>query len=674
MTSAQAGAKKRLGQYFTHERLSRLLAALARAEGADAVIDPMVGTGNMLRGALAVGARPRVLAGVDIDPGCLRTARERLAGESRAGRVHLDEGDAFVASTLAGLPAGAWDLVITNPPYVRYQSAANGLGDGLPSARAIRRSLIDSLDALEHLSAADRTLFALLAASYSGLADLAVPAWLLCAALLRTGGTLAMVVPDTWMSRDYARPIQYLLARCFDLEFVVRDTDATWFEDALVRTTLVVARRIDTRASAFEADSDAGHLEIALGEGASDSRSMVGALHRSAHDPDHDFACLARRWLGERKTARLGASTATWVPRSSAAAALRRALGDEKWLARAEPRHMATPMPTGGPLPPLRLAGALELQRSGFVALDDLGWRVGQGLRTGANVFFYGERCGEDADDDRVLTSRRMGRRLVSVPADAMLPVVRGQADLPESLVLDVQAVRGRVLILTRYALPEHAGTDGAYRAMDEQLAALVREAAKTNVGTSDDPRLIPQLSAVRTNVRNAAAGGGGLTRSWYHLPSLTPRHRPDLLLARVNHAHPRALLNPNRGVVIDANFSSMWREREDGIEPLAMLAFMNSAWTRCVLELIATAMGGGALKVEATHLRRMPIPALGDEAWRGLACMGGELARGEARRDGRLVDAIDRVLLNGLSSQDGREPLDVVREIAVRAQAERRR
>ena len=53
---------------------------------------------------------------------------------------------------------------------------------------------------------------------------------------------------------------------------------------------------------------------------------------------------------------------------------------------------------------------------------------------------------------------------------------------------------------------------------------------------------------------------------------------------------------------------------------------------------------------------------------------MGGELARGEARRDGRLVDAIDRVLLNGLSSQDGREPLDVVREIAVRAQAERRR
>ena len=67
--------------------------------------------------------------------------------------------------------------------------------------------------------------------------------WLLCAALVKTGGYLAIVVPDTWLSREYAKPIQYLLAKSFDVLTIVKDVSTSWFDNALVRTCLLVAKR-----------------------------------------------------------------------------------------------------------------------------------------------------------------------------------------------------------------------------------------------------------------------------------------------------------------------------------------------------------------------------------------------------------------------------------------------
>src|SRR3546814_10331544 len=91
----------------------------------------------------------------------------------------------------------------------------------------------------------ERTLLQTLVDGYSGLADLSIPAWLLSALLTRPGGRLALVVPATWRSRDYADVVRYLLLRFFRLEFIVADTQPGWFSDALVRTHLVVARRLE---------------------------------------------------------------------------------------------------------------------------------------------------------------------------------------------------------------------------------------------------------------------------------------------------------------------------------------------------------------------------------------------------------------------------------------------
>jgi N-6 DNA Methylase len=651
---AGAGWKKRLGQYFTHDHLARLLATLAEADRAATLIDPMVGTGSMLRGALAAGARSRLFAGIEVDPTCLALARRRLEG-SPLERSLLVEGDAFAPSTLEQLPLLSWDLVMTNPPYVRYQSTAETGGDPrLPSATEVRERLLGSLEALTDLSREDRDLILGLARAYSGLADLAVPAWLLCAALVRPGGRLAMVVPDTWLSRDYARPVQYLLGRCFDVEFVVRDMDAVWFADAVVRTTLVVARRVQTRETAFDGSRDSGHLEIAIGRRAGDPRSLVGALHAKAPAPDLEFARNARSWLAGREGPNSEALSVAWVPYSHTAAALRRAVRGEKWVAIAESHEDSRQTAGEGPAVPLPLATAIGRHDRRFLSLEDLGWRVGQGLRTGANTFFYGEASVARAAEIQVATSARIGGGLVYVPTDVALPVVRGQADLPDSFALDIDSVPGRVLLLTAYALPEHVqdSDQPTYRIMADQLAEYVRRAAQTNVGTEDNPKLIPQLSAVHTNVRGGERDGKGPRRYWYHLPPLTARHRPDLLLPRVNHAHPRILLNPGRAVIVDANFSSLWcDEQGSSVSPHAMLAFMSSTWTKCVLELLGTVMGGGALKVEATHLRRLPVPGIEAGTWRELDELGRTLARQAHARADPLLRQIDAVVSRELGS-----------------------
>ena len=69
----------------------------------------------------------------------------------------------------------------------------------MPSAQEIRENLIVQIGRTSYLSDEEKALFLQLAKNYSGLSDMAVPAWLLCAALVKKDGYLAMVVPETWL-------------------------------------------------------------------------------------------------------------------------------------------------------------------------------------------------------------------------------------------------------------------------------------------------------------------------------------------------------------------------------------------------------------------------------------------------------------------------------------------
>ena len=157
-----------------------------------------------------------------------------------------------------------WDLVITNPPYVRYQTLKSNPEIGLPDGKELRENLITHIQQSVLLDDSERRLYLEIAKKYSGLSDMAVPSWILCASIVKRGGYMAMVVPETWLNRDYALPIHYLLLRCFEIIAVARDVESAWFENAEVRTCLVICKRKEIE-SIRDCYSDTVLIELSSG-------------------------------------------------------------------------------------------------------------------------------------------------------------------------------------------------------------------------------------------------------------------------------------------------------------------------------------------------------------------------------------------------------------------------
>src|SRR5579884_2784649 len=177
LAMSASSRRKSLGQYLTGVRLARVLAMLSRADHPPgAVADPMCGTGDMLVAARDVFGPGPKLVGVDIDDLVISSAMARLKDDPAMSLVHAN---AFDPANWAGLDWPVFDLVITNPPYVRYQTLARAMKHGLPDAGQVREGLRQIVQLHPRLAPDDRAAFVELIDHYSGLADLAVPAWIL---------------------------------------------------------------------------------------------------------------------------------------------------------------------------------------------------------------------------------------------------------------------------------------------------------------------------------------------------------------------------------------------------------------------------------------------------------------------------------------------------------------
>ena len=661
--SLPSGRRKKLGQFFTGLPLARLLAALSVREPCGTAIDPMAGTGDLLDAVLERCHRGELgLQGVDAVEICTTTAaicQDRLSAwkELSTGLdQHIHAASAFAPAILNQLELGNYDLAITNPPYVRYQTVARNGSNGAEgqSADMIRRELLTAVDTFPLSS--ERPVWRALVEGYSGLSDLSVPSWLLAAMFVKPGGVLALVAPATWRSRDYADVLQYLLARFFSLKAVVADRQPGWFSEALVRTHLVVATRLQAEeASVPLAEREAGTrrcLWVEIDPGAQTGDSLVGVAFPSA-DPEGDFA----RWLFSEPNVGPSPEGIQLIERrqSSEIAAVLSRCGRSGWFAKVEPLSGNAPLfesvgqAANCPVPHA-LGDVLASVPEALTTLDHLGIKVSQGLRTGCNDFFYVDLVDfTDEGPARIRLSTLFGHAYLVVPSDILIPVLRRQSEL-EAFTQDLPLI-GRVLNLAGYVLPEdYADVDRAKSTyerlaltpptvMPEGLVNHVRQAATSRRGGGRDGNLIPDLSAVRTNVRAAGTGRKSKTpRFWYMLPAFARRHLPDVFVPRINQRAPLAVPNRSDPVVIDANFSTVWAE--DGRwTAVAITALLRSSWSRACMEAIATPMGGGALKLEATHLRRLPMPTLDDDHVQQLASIG----------ENDPIDAVDRIIAGAL-------------------------
>ena len=649
--------RKSLGQFFTGLPLGRLLAHLAMHPGTATVLDPMAGHGDLIDAVWETSVEQDIplkrLDGIEIDEptalACLERLR-RVVGTQGCPERRIVCGSAFDPEVVGQLIGGGYDLVITNPPFVRYQVRKVSDGDD-ESVRAGLETIAN-----EYLGGFEKEIWRALIRSYSGLADLSVPAWLLAGLLVRPGGRLALVVPATWQSRNYADVIRYLLLRCFIPECIVEDSQPGWFNSALVRTHLIVAKRLPIEVSQEPLSTrgefpDPDWIQIAPEAGSAESlvggafvgdrpeAGLVGWLRTNSAEPLLGIRRLKFDSREEWNSLESRISTKVWYLR------LERTGAELRFHTQvAQPRQPALPV---------AVRDVLQEESRNLCLLKDVGIHVGQGLRTGCNQFFYVTECFSDGNGVvRVITSDSLGGQEFAVPEGALRPVVRRQSEVP-SLSIG-QAPLGRVLDLRGWVLPEDGGAVAdnlrAYHAagaivpqiMPSGLANLVRVAANTKPrGTTADKR-IPELSAVRTNARRPQKSSP--PRFWYMLPDFSDRHLPAAFVARVNHGLPWAEANLDPPILVDANFASVWPGKSNWTR-FGLKALLNSIWCRTLMEAIGTPLGGGALKVEASHLRTMPVPRLSDHAIERLNAIGPELTRGSSEIQGE----VDSIVLEGI-------------------------
>lgn len=616
-----SGRKKRLGQYFTDEKVGRLLAALAEASSARTIIDPMVGTANLLQACLSIGSNPDRIVGIELDQLAFRQAQKVLDGVRNADLIL---GDAFNSA----LPDSQFDLVITNPPYIRYQS--NSLIDDieLPSNTAVRSGLIRAINARPSISEEEKALLLRAARRYPGTSDIAVPAWILSAALVRENGILAIIVPQAWMSRNYAQPVRELLDELFSVECIVEDGDASWFSDAQVRTQLVVARkrksplsRSPQRTVIARADRN---LEV--------NGSLCGSLG------SEKAVATALRDVDSRSPE---------LVTNGLSAHLEYALD---FLSRGEVLEL-----------PNRVASAIGAT-VGSIPLRTLasyGWKTGQGLRSGANDFFYVE-----ALDGSVYPAARWGTHSLPIPSECLLPAVRRQSDLDTTYGVNPAKLRSFIVSFKGWVTEsdlERMGGSGA-SVLPDSVSRWISQVSQAPLSAKHPNKLFPDLSAVATNERTDNSGRP--VRFWYQLPDFAPRHRPAIFLARVCGGRTKAYLN-NPRIIVDANFSGLWPVSDDALPTTAVLALLNSTWTWVNLESICTVLGGGALKVEATDLRRLVFPELSASAVQRLADLGQALVDNWSES---VPDSIDEVISESLRFASAEvEPARNLRALAER-------
>jgi len=616
--------QKRLGQFFTGARLARLLAAVANAGRATSVIDPMCGTGDMLRAAAEFNPHLE-LTGIEIDGEVLKRAKMQLKSDSQ---VNLIQGSAFDYESLQRMRANDFDLVITNPPYVRYQSLSDRANEGdVPSASTIRHDL---LKATGHLltDAEDRRLFCELIRAYSGLSDLAVPSWVLAAMLTKVGGTLALVMPESWLSRDYAQIVQYILFRWFRIRYIVEDINASWFPNALVKTTLLVAERIHRRPSAFLWDNEL-YAHVRISAKAGNATSIVGNIFPEIAFPEKAFAEELESVLLKRESGHTPVWSVECTRLSETADNLQNTVGVELWFQKCEGLNGIS---INGVILPVELRRWLgEEGEKDVKSLEQLSVLVGQGLRTGANSFFYVDLIREDTPYVIVAPHRMFDIEAVRVHEQLLKPVLRKQSELPDAYQIKQSSLKGRVLLLHKHEITD-------------ELLKLIRTAETTKIRD----KIIPELSAVRTNVRRTDHNNN-TSSSWYTLPPLAPRHVPELLVPRVDASSPRTYMN-DLGVVVDANFSTIWLNRDSAFTRWALLALLNSTWSVTCMELIGSVMGGGALKLEATHLKKIPLPNFRSDEISRLDTLGRALSQSG---DPLILRKIDELVVGVFFAKD---------------------
>lgn len=183
--------RKERGAFFTPPELANAMSRWAIRDKNDRVLEPSFGEGSFLTAAgsrlTELGASldgTSQLCGFELHQKSLDAAATKLADAGLSASLAC-------ADFMEQKPTRLFDVVIGNPPYVRFQSLESG-----------RRAFYRSLAKTEGID-------------LSGLASLWAPFVLHAVHFLKKGGRAAFVLPAELLTVNYAAPIRSFLLQSF---------------------------------------------------------------------------------------------------------------------------------------------------------------------------------------------------------------------------------------------------------------------------------------------------------------------------------------------------------------------------------------------------------------------------------------------------------------------------
>lgn len=580
--------QKLLGQYFSGKRIAEALFDLLGKPAGKTVIDPMCGQADLL---VPFQKQHNIINGIELDKEAYNKAIQFVNKDS------IINGNAFDENTLYKLAVKGYDIVITNPPFIRrenYKKAIDLIDGSLPVDDICHYLEIFTKRA-NTLNKEQKDKICAYLNSVSGLTDIASFSIILCMVLTSMEGHLALVVPDTWIGREYSTPVVELLKELFEIEYIVNDINSVWFDGiAQVKTSLVVAKRTD----ASKAQNNITIIDVFKDSLSKDSifsflgkdQSIRGFISTRQKGIPH--ICEIKK-ISQNDFAIQSGIDATSKLKAFCAGASR------------------------------------------FTTFESYGISCGQGFRSGANACFVFDKIGNEYVS-------RIGNLNRESLEDYFIPVIQNQKVLGDKYSINSEENLSALLcIKNHHACASDIYTiDGPLRESYVPVPHAIEEYLSKAELYEIKGTPVPKMSAVKTNARRKDRD----VRFWYHFPDFTSRHRGQVFIPRVNGSGIIARINPNN-YVVDANFITFWNNKTDDYSEW-LLALLNSTWFSIMCEESGVVMGGGALKLDAVQLKKIPIPILDRKDITKLSMLGHELKTRKIGESDSIVYRIDKVIL----------------------------
>ncbi|MNH87241.1 N-6 DNA Methylase [compost metagenome] len=234
--AGQPGHRDLRGKAPTDPELAALLASLAVTDGAQTVLDPGCGEGNLLSAAYD---RLRVfkvdhakvldqLHGLEADTLAARVAALRLALKEprlahRTDPCHIRIADIFGQ---AGEIAAA-DVILMNPPFKRYEAQ-----DEAPIPASLREHYRHAIKALGYDVQTEQ-----------GQANIFTLYVEFVVRAARQGSTIALVLDNKWYHNETSRHLRLFLLKNCSVLGIITYPHGRFFEGLMIATSMVVLRK-----------------------------------------------------------------------------------------------------------------------------------------------------------------------------------------------------------------------------------------------------------------------------------------------------------------------------------------------------------------------------------------------------------------------------------------------